>query len=71
MTLDEIIKQVNEMPFMEYDITMCNNESCSKKNECHRYVMCQVYKKDQRKNKPRFLTMYKGNSESCTLFWKH
>ena len=71
MELEDIIKQVNEMPFMEYDITMCNNNNCKRKEECHRYLMCQAYKVDTRKNKPIFLTMYKGNHESCTLFWKH
>ena len=71
MTLDEIIKRVNAMPFMEYDITMCNNKDCPRKEECHRYIMGQAYKSDTRKNKPRFLMMYKGISENCTLFWKH
>ena len=71
MELEEIIKKVNEMQFMEYDITMCYNNDCPRKEECHRYIMCQAYKADTRKDKPRFLTMYKGNSESCNLFWKH
>lgn len=71
MTLEDIIKKVNAMPFMEYDITMCNNNDCPRKEECHRYLMCQTYKADTRKDKPRFVTMYKGNSKDCALFWKH
>ena len=71
MTLEDIIKEVNSLPFVEYDITMCSNKDCPRKEECHRYLMCQAHKADTRKDKPKFLTMYKGLSESCTFFWKH
>lgn len=71
LSIEEIIKMANELPFMEYDITMCNNKSCTKKDGCHRYIMCQTYKNDQRKDKPRFFSLYKGDSEKCTLFWEY
>ena len=71
MKLDEIIKKVNAMPFMEYDITMCNNIDCYRKDNCHRYVMYQKLKADTRKYKPLLVNLYKGDYENCTLFWKH
>ena len=67
--IDKIIKQANSLPFMEYDITMCNNGDCKFKDDCHRYIMCQVYKEDKRKDKPRFFSLYKGNSDKCEMFW--
>ena len=71
LSLEDIIKRVNEMPFMEYDITMCNNDACLNREDCHRHVMYRVYKNDDRKGKPRFLSIYKGNSEKCKMFWKY
>ena len=70
MELEEIIKQVNSLPFVEYDITMCNNKNCPLKDNCHRYLMCQTYKADTRKDKPRFFDLYTGGAENCTLFWE-
>ncbi len=70
MTIDDIIKLVNEMPFVEYDITLCENNKCPRRQECHRWQMYQVYRVDERKGKPIYLSMYKGDSNNCKFFWQ-
>lgn len=68
MTIDDIIKHVNEMPIMEYDITFCDNEECQKAKQCLRWRMYQIYKEDKRENKRTLISMYRGESNNCNLF---
>lgn len=70
MTIDDIIKLVNEMPFVEYDITFCDNNECPRRQECHRWQMYRIYKADKRANKPCFIHMNIASSNNCNLFWR-
>lgn len=70
MTIDDIIKIVNEMPFVEYDITLCDSKECPRRQECHRWRMYQIYKVDKRENKPTYISMYRGKTNNCNLFWQ-
>lgn len=40
---------------MSYDITMCDDTSCDKHEECYRYIQYQKYKKDI--NRPPYVAM--------------
>ena len=68
--IDDIIGRVNALPFMEYDITMCRNDSCNKRMNCHRYLMYKTLQEDKREDKPTFISMYCGNAEKCTYYWE-
>lgn len=58
----------NKIPFVDYDITFCDNEECQKAKQCHRWRMYQIYKADKRENKRIYISMYRGKSNNCNLF---
>ena len=70
--LDYLIKKVNGMPFMEYDITMCYGIGCGKKDNCHRYLMKEQYIQDFRKGKPIDANFISGEDgeNNCELYWE-
>ena len=55
---------------MNYDITMCNNNDCKKREKCLRYVTHQAFKADK-SDKPLYVSMANvPNTEKCDLFVK-
>lgn len=58
-----------------FDITMCNDGLCSKREQCHRYLAYQGYKQDKSEDKPMLVSMLiKKQTEpfdGCNLFWQH
>lgn len=42
---------------MNYDISMCDNDDCTMKEQCRRYITYQRYKQDTNKNKRRLVFM--------------
>lgn len=56
---------------MSYDITFCEGAGCKRRNKCHRYTMYQVYRRDTREDKPRFIMMYRGESKKCLMYWEN
>lgn len=59
--------------FDGYDITMCNGGLCSKKEQCHRFLTYQEYKRDKSEYKPTLVSLKVPNekpTDGCTLFWK-
>lgn len=61
--------------FDNYDITMCNNGFCSKKEQCHRFLAYKKYKLDPNEDKPMLVSMLLSNEtqpfDGCNLFWQH
>lgn len=59
----------------DYDITMCNNEYCTKLKQCHRFLTYRQYKQDADKNKPILVSMLINEQtepfDGCNLFWQH
>lgn len=60
----------NKIPIVDYDITFCDDKECPRSQECHRWRMYQIYKADTRENKRTLISMYRGKSNNCKLFWK-
>lgn len=58
----------NKIPFVDYDITFCDNKECPRSQECLRWRMYQIYKADKRENKRTLISMYIGESNNCNLF---
>lgn len=58
----------NKIPFVDYDITFCDNSECKKANQCLRWRMYQIYKVDKRENKRTYISMYRGESNNCIFF---
>lgn len=59
--------------FDGYDLTMCNDGLCSKREQCHRYLTYQEYKQDKSEYKPTLVSLRVSNgkpTDGCTLFWK-
>lgn len=55
---------------MSYDITFCEGEHCSLKEQCHRYRELLRFRADKDKNKGTYISMCKPtNATKCTLFW--
>ena len=57
---------------MNYDISMCNNDDCTMKEQCRRYITYQRYKQDTNKNKRRLVSMVYTEhliNGKCDLFW--
>ena len=59
--------------FDGYDLTMCNDGLCSKREQCHRYLTYQEYKQDKSEYKPTLVSLRVSNDkpfDGCTLFWE-
>ena len=56
---------------MNYDITFCEGENCTRREQCHRYRELQRYRADKDSNKKTYISMTKQNDATkCTLFWR-
>lgn len=56
---------------MNYDITFCEGEGCSRKEECHRHRELLRFRADKDPNKKTYISMTKSNDpDKCTLFWR-
>lgn len=56
---------------MNYDITFCEGENCSRKEDCHRYKELLRFRADKDPNKKTYISMYKPtDTTKCTLFWR-
>lgn len=57
---------------MNYDITMCANERCKKKETCNRWLTYQHYHNDKDTNKRPYVYMNLCSKEvsECPLLWK-
>lgn len=56
---------------MNYDITFCGGEGCSRKEECHRYLALLRFRADKDLNKKTYISMTKPTDPTkCTLFWR-
>ena len=59
---------------MNYDITMCDDGLCSKREQCHRFIAYQKYKGDKSKNKPTMVSMIAPRAKAngaCSLYWEN
>ena len=59
--------------FDDYDITMCNDGFCSKKEQCHRYLTYQEYKQDKSEDKPTLVSLKADGKRpfgGCSLYWE-
>lgn len=55
---------------MNYDITFCEGENCTRREQCHRYRELLRYRADKDSNKKTYISMTKPNDATkCTLFW--
>lgn len=55
---------------MNYDITFCEGENCSRREECHRYCELLRFRADTDPNKKTYITMTKPDPNKCILFWR-
>lgn len=55
---------------MSYDITFCEGENCSCKEECRRYKELLCFRADKYPNKKTLISMCKPDTNKCTLFWR-
>lgn len=56
---------------MNYDITFCEGEGCTRKEQCHRYLELLRFRADKDPNKKTYISMCKPtNTTKCTLFWR-
>lgn len=56
---------------MNYDITFCEGENCSRKDECHRCKELLRFRADKDPNKKTYISMLKPiDTTKCTLFWR-
>ena len=56
---------------MNYDITFCEGESCTLKEQCHRYCELLRYRADKNKNKKLYISMCRPTDPNkCILFWR-
>lgn len=55
---------------MSYDITFCEGENCSRKEECHRFRELLRFRADKDPNKKTYFLMCKPAPNKCTLFWR-
>lgn len=55
---------------MNYDITFCQGEGCSRKEECHRYRELLRFRADKDPHKKPLISMCKPDPNKCTLFWR-
>lgn len=58
----------------DYDITMCSNEYCAKREQCRRFVTYRQYKQDKDENKPTLVSMLLQDTDEpvgndCKRFW--
>ena len=59
--------------FDGYDFTMCDNQLCSKREQCHRYLAYQEYKQDKSEDKPTLVSLRVSNgkpTDGCVLYWE-
>lgn len=55
---------------MNYDITFCEGENCSRKEECHRFCELLRFRADKDPDKKTYISMIRlTNSSQCTMFW--
>lgn len=55
---------------MNYDITFCEGENCTRREQCHPYRELLRYRADKDSNKKTYISMTKPNDATkCTLFW--
>ena len=63
------------MNYDGYDITMCSNEYCTKREQCHRFLTYQGHKHDKNEDKPILVSMLINEQaepfDGCNLFWQH
>lgn len=56
---------------MNYDITFCEGENCSLKEQCHRYCELLRYRADKDPHKKTYISMtIPDDPTKCTLFWR-
>lgn len=55
---------------MNYDMTFCVGENCSRKEECHRYLELLRFRADKDPNRKDYISMCKPDPTECTLFWR-
>lgn len=56
---------------MNYDITFCEGEGCSRKEQCHRYLELLRFRADKDPNRKDYISMCKPtDTTKCTLFWR-
>ena len=55
---------------MNYDITMCNNKSCTKNRQCLRYLNFEAYSSEPEDSKPLLASMLleSRNLTKCNFF---
>lgn len=55
---------------MNYDITFCEGDGCTHKDECHRYKELLRFRADKDPNKKTYISLFKPtDTAKCTLFW--
>ena len=55
----------------DYDITFCEGENCTRKEQCHRYRELQRWRADKDPNRGNIISVYKPTDPSkCALFWR-
>ena len=55
---------------MNYDITFCEGENCTRREQCHRYRELLRYRADKDSNRKDYISMSQPNDPTkCTLFW--
>ena len=58
----------------DYDITMCRNEYCAKREQCRRFLTYRQYKQDTDENQLTFVSMLLQDTDGalgndCKRFW--
>lgn len=55
---------------MNCDMTFCEGENCTRKEECHRYRELQRYRGDKDPDKKTYIYMAKpDDTTNCSMFW--
>ena len=61
------------MNYDGYDITMCDDGLCSKREQCRRYLAYQQYRQDTNEDKPTLVSLRVSKNkpiDGCILYWE-